>query len=151
MKKLEKLTLKELEKSSYLMGSDELTTINGGGYWYWSQATGWTYMLDEVTVSGSCDLSLDIGTVQGGVTINNTDSETLSMALSDPMSLAVIAKQRYFAQYGVDLNISDESLRYEIYWHAWLYNNGIATDHTGVSNCGDAEHDSNRWIWDLIP
>lgn len=151
MKKLKKLTLKELADPTFLLKIQETRNIKGGGYWYWSQGTGWTYMLDEVTVSGSSDLSLDIGTVQGGVTINNTDSETLNLALSDPMSLAVIAKQRYFAQYGVDLNISDESLKNEIYWHAWLYNNGIATDHTDVANCGDAEHDSNRWIWDLIP
>jgi len=52
MKKLEKLTLKEFNQSIRQLSLDEASEIKGGGYWNWSQETGWTYMLDEVTVSG---------------------------------------------------------------------------------------------------
>ena len=55
MKKLEKLTLKELGESVMVRSlEDQKSIVAGsdmGGYWYWSQETGWTYMLDEVTVT----------------------------------------------------------------------------------------------------
>ena len=57
MKKLEKLTLKELADSVMVSSlEDQKSIVAGsgeGGYWFWSQETGWTYMLDEVTVTGS--------------------------------------------------------------------------------------------------
>ena len=53
MKKLEKLTLKELADPTILLKIQETRNIKGGGYWYWSAETGWTYMLDEVTCVGN--------------------------------------------------------------------------------------------------
>lgn len=49
MKKLEKLKLHNFKTICV----DEQRTMIGGSYLYWSQETGWTNMLDEVTVTGS--------------------------------------------------------------------------------------------------
>ena len=59
MKKLEKLTLKELNNSGKVLNSEEANSMKGGGWEMFNGA--WTYMLDEVTVYGSYSPQGSIG------------------------------------------------------------------------------------------
>lgn len=59
MRRLRRLTLSELRGEAFVLKDDEVKKLRGRGYWHWTPDTGWTYMLDEVTVFGSsiCDSS----------------------------------------------------------------------------------------------
>lgn len=52
MKKLGKLTLKEMGNSFNVINRSQARDLIGGGYWEWTPEGGWTYVLDEVTVTG---------------------------------------------------------------------------------------------------
>ena len=126
----------------------EMNGLQSCGSWNGGFVDGMGYVGGVVTVSASSEYCYNIGVVSGGVTIDNRDDFTKSMALNDPTTLAITALNKYQQQYGVPLNISVESLTAEIYWHAYLYDHGISTDHTNVANCG--EDDSDRAKWNAI-
>ncbi len=93
--------------------------------------------------SSNSKISYDKGIVR----VDNTDPHTNDMAVNHPYELATEIKNEYYKQYGESLGISTGSLAAEIKAHADLYNNGFATNHTNVADCG--EKDKERGIWKI--
>ena len=80
------------------------------------------------------------------IRVDNTDNETCQMALTYPYTMAETLKSEYKEETGTDFNVSTGSLAAEIYLHADLYQNGIATSHTSTADCG--AEDSERIVYD---
>ena len=80
------------------------------------------------------------------IRVDNTDTETCQMAVTYPYTMAETLKTEYKEKTGSDFNVSTGSLAAEVYLHAELYQNGIATSHTSTADCGVG--DSERIVYD---
>jgi RHS repeat-associated protein len=88
----------------------------------------------------------------GAIILHNKDKYTRQWSINHPDQVANTMKQLYKSKYGMDLNIVTYSLELEIFWHAFLFDNGIFKGPTRDANCGDNKisRDGNRFIWDAI-
>ena len=95
MKKLEKLKLHKLEE---ICVEDQKTMLGGSGtHLHWDQETGWTNMLDEVTVTGNYANQMDEVKCYGPPS-NSTfplNSETFPLAVQVAGMEVVAAIQSY--------------------------------------------------------
>lgn len=79
-------------------------------------------------------------------------------------ALARHALAQYRQQFGCELKITERSLACEIYWHYYCLDKAASFErrhgkrkftswlirHIDISDCGEKEVDSNRFVWDIL-
>lgn len=116
------------------------------------------------------NLPLQVKLMERVVSIDFTvyhDKKHLQKLYQDSATLVRLIKVDYFDAYETELKISNASFIAEIWGHLiayrislWLKKNikigliqrlaKFTAFRSGVTDCGEAEVDTNRWFWDIL-